>query len=105
MYKHSQEEVGHLRVELSVVARDILSVEHEDRDLRDHESNLNKALSDLRLQIMRLLSDWAASLSTKEAKIVIKLPKISVPAFDGNILHWTPFGSNLTCNSQQGATG
>ena len=46
-----QEQVGCLRAELSDVARDILSVEHEDRDLLEHESNLDKAFFDLSLQI------------------------------------------------------
>ena len=43
------------------------------------------------LQIERLLSDQAAPPSTKEAKIGIKLPKMNVPTFDGNILNWNTF--------------
>ena len=43
LIQHLQEQVGALRTELSNVARDILSMEHEDRDLLEHKSNLDKA--------------------------------------------------------------
>ena len=71
-------------------------MEHEDRDLLEHESNLDKAFFDLNLQIRRLLSDRATPSSTKEAKSGIKLPKMNVPTFDGNILKRNTLGSNLT---------
>ena len=88
LVQHLQEQIGCLRAELSDVVRDLLSMEHEDRDRIDHESNLDKALSDLSLQIRRLLSDRATSSTTKETKSGTKLPRINVPTFDGNILNW-----------------
>ena len=80
-----------LRSKLLDVTRDILSMEHEDRGLLEHESDLNKAFSDLSLQIRRLLSGRAAPPPTKETKCGIKLPKINVPMFNGNILNWNVF--------------
>ena len=91
LVQHLQEQVGRLRAELSDVARDLLSMEHENRDLIEHESSLDKAFSDLSLQIRRLLSDRAAPSSTKEAKSGIKLPKMNVPMFNGNVLNWNTF--------------
>ena len=49
-----QEQVGRLRAELSDVACDILSMEHEDQDLIEYELSLDKAFFDLSLQIRRL---------------------------------------------------
>ena len=78
--------VDRLRAELSDVACEILSMEHEDRGLLEHESNLDEAFSELILLIRRLLSDWAAPPPIKETKGGIKLPKMNVPMFNGNKL-------------------
>ena len=66
---------------------DILSLEHEDGNLLDLSSAFSKTLFDLSVQIKRVLSDRAAPPLTKEAKSGIKLPKMNVPTFDGNILN------------------
>ena len=63
----------------------------EDQSLLEQESNLDKAYSDLSLQIRRLLSDRAAPQSTKETKSDIKLPNMNVHTFDGNIVNWNNF--------------
>ena len=47
------------------------------------------------LRIERILNDQAATPSTKVAKIVIKLPEMNVPTFDGNILNWHNFWQRL----------
>ena len=66
---------------------DILSSQNEDKDSLDKKDRLHKALFDLSLQIKGLLHDLPSNLSTLESVRRIKLPKIVVPAFSGNILH------------------
>ena len=91
LVQHLQEQVGRLRAELSDVARNFLLMEHEDWDLIEHEWSLGKAFTDLSLQVRQLLSDRAAPWSTKEAKSGVKLSKMNVATFDGNILNWSTF--------------
>ena len=57
----------------------------------DKEAKLLKALFDLSVQIKRLLHDQLSSSSMMENEGGVKLPKIYVPTFDGNILHGTTF--------------
>ena len=86
-----EEEVGRINTEHSDLTRDILSLEHEDGDLLGLSSAFSKTLFDLSVRIKRLLRDQTAPPSTKEAKSGIKLPKMNVPTFNGNILKWNTF--------------
>ena len=91
LVQHLKEQVGHLRAELPNVVHDIVSMEQEDKGLLEQDSNLDKAISDLSLQIRRLLSDRDAPPSSKKTKSGIKLPKRNVQIFDGNTLNWKIF--------------
>ena len=68
-----------------------MSSEKEEEDLLDKEATLRKALFNLSLQIKHLLHDRPNSPSTKDNGGRVKLPKIDVPTFNRNILHWTTF--------------
>ena len=91
LVRQLEKEVDRISTEHSDLTRNILSLEHEDRELLHLSSALAKTLFDLSLQIERLLSDQAAPPSTKEADSGIKLPKMNVPTFNGNILNWNSF--------------
>ena len=63
LVQHLWEQVGCLRAELADVVRDILSMEHEDRGVLEQESDLDKAFSDLSLQISQLLMTGCPSVN------------------------------------------
>ena len=70
LIQHLQEQLGRLRAELLDVARDILSIEHEDHSLLEQELDLHKAFLDRSLRIRRLLSDQAAPSSTVVTRLM-----------------------------------
>ena len=65
-----EKHVGRISAEHSDLTRDILSLEHEDHNLLDLSSTLEKTIFDPSLRIERLLSDQAATPSTKVPEIV-----------------------------------
>ena len=52
---------------------------------------LNKNLFDLGLQIKRLFAELTVGKWTPGVVSGVKLPKLEVPTFDGNILNWGIF--------------
>ena len=86
-----EEQVGHLQAELLDITRGILSLEQEEQSLLDQESALDKTCFDLSLQIRRLLSDRVGHSPMHGISSGIKLPKIHVPTFDGNVVNWSSF--------------
>ena len=86
-----EEQVGSIRTDLSDITGDILSSKNEDDDLVDKKDRLRKALFELSLQIKHLLHDQPSSPSMLESESRVKLLKIDVPTFNGNILHWNRF--------------
>ena len=84
--------------DLSDVTRDILSSKGDERALMEEESAIEKTLFDLNVKINRLRQEQAKfqearsmSEKTKVPAAGVKLPKISVPSFDGNLLNWNTF--------------
>ena len=84
--------------ELSDVTRDILSMKGDERPLMDQQAGIDKALFAISLSINRLRQEQAKYLeeenpsrSIKTHDTGVKLPKISVPSFDGNLLNWNTF--------------
>ena len=58
----------------------------------DERSKVRELLLQVDLKVERLLHDVESSPKiNKQDTIGIRLPKISVPSFDGNILNWTSF--------------
>ena len=96
LLEQHEEQISGLKSELTDVSRIIATLEEDKTGLKDRRTAISKAIFNTCLQIRQLLSDRPATPLTKEAKIGIKLPKMNVPTFDGNILIGTPFGSNLT---------
>ena len=79
-----------LESDLADVTREILSLEEGGKPLLEDRTNLKGTLFKLKIKIERLLEEESAS-SLPTPQPSIKLPKISVPSFDGNIMNWASF--------------
>ena len=98
-----EEAFGVIKSQLADVSRQILSFDGDGGDLSEHHTRLSQCLFDECLKIKRLLREkvdtstrrstsTAASATTSTPDSTgVKLPKLSVPTFDGNILHWRSF--------------
>ena len=83
-----------MRKELSDIRQEFLSVDHEDtREFDELLDRLEQTRFDLSLKIRKLLRPVATATAPTlvDALKPVKLPKLDVPTFDGNILNWTTF--------------
>ena len=96
LLRQLEEEILSLRAELTETGRAITLLETGGKELLEFEAALNKNLFDLGLRIKRLLSDAASEKETSKVHSGVKLPKIEVPTFDGNILNWGHFWEQFT---------
>jgi hypothetical protein len=105
-----QEHLGDLKKELLGVSHDILSLQEDevDGDLTDKESALNKSLFQVCVNVKRLLQDSMVASPSRPAedKGGVKLAKLDVPAFDGNLANWKPFWEQfvITVHDRKGLT-
>ena len=79
-----------LKAELAATGHAITLLESGGQDLLDLEATLKK-LFDLGLQIKRLLTEIAVGKSTPGLVTGVKLPKVDILSFDGNILNGAYF--------------
>ena len=100
-----EDQLGGLKAELVRVSTDLLALEEEDDDLSKKESTLSKTRFDVCLKLKRLLQDRAATPSTTPSSTPssalspaptgegngVRLPKLDVPTFDGDLVHWASF--------------
>ena len=91
LLRQLEEEVAVLKAELANTGRAITMLGTGGEDLLELEATLNKNLFDLGLQIKRLIAERTVEKSTPRVVSGVKLPKIDVPTFDGNILNWGMF--------------
>ena len=91
LLKQHEEQISGLKSELTDVLHNIATLEEDETGLKDRRLAISQTIFNNCLRIQRLLSDQAATPSTTEAKSGIKLPKLNVPTFDGNILNWSTF--------------
>ena len=83
-----------MRKELSDIRQEFLSVDHEDtREFDELLDRFEQTLFDLSLKIRKLLRPVATATAPTLVDTLkpVKLPKLDVPTFDGNILNWTTF--------------
>ena len=85
------EEAVSLKAELADTGRAIAMLETGGKDLLELEATLNKNLFDLELQIKHLFAELTIEKPTPGVVSGVKLPKIEVPTFVGNILNWGIF--------------
>ena len=81
------EQQNGFKLELYDISRSILSMDGDVSELSDHEARLSKAIVDVCLQISRLFH-IPVPVVHREG---IKLLKIDMPTFDGDIMNWRRF--------------
>ncbi len=85
LVKQYEEQLNDIKSNLNTTHSDLLSLEIEDTDeLYTNHMGLERLLFECSLQVRRL----SAGAGEHEG---VKLPKIEVPTFDGNILSWRRF--------------
>ena len=82
--------------DLSTIRDDLLAMNLDESDeLFRHEENYGRGISDCPLHIKQLLHATASAESTKAPTAAtskgVKLPKLDVPTFNGDILNWHTF--------------
>jgi hypothetical protein len=86
-----------IQTELENVAQDIMTVMDEDDALTTRELKMSRIVFDTSVKIKRLLQGTSrSSTSTSDGRSAVKLPKLEVPKFDGNIIHWQSFWERFT---------
>ena len=86
-----QKDIGTLSAQLTGVEGEILALPDEDAALLTNVTSMQKALSDLEYEIGRRLYLLEDTTRTSHFEPTVKLPKISVPTFDGDVLNWAMF--------------
>ena len=81
------EQLNGFRLEVFDVTRSILSLDGDVSELSESEASISKIIFDTSLQIRRSLQ-MPVSIAPTEG---IKLPKIDVPTFNGDIMNWRNF--------------
>ena len=88
--QHLAESISELKSELVDISRGLSLLESDDTTLSEWALRIKESLSDLGLRLKRLQFDQASG--TPSAGVSgIKLPKLEVPTFDGNIMNWAAF--------------
>ena len=94
LLRQHEEQLSEYKKDFSDTRRGLLSFDIEDvSDLGSLMSRVDRSLFDCALNIRKLLharSSTSSASSDSDAKGV-KLPKLEVPTFDGNILGWKTF--------------
>ena len=98
LLKQCQEQLSHYRKNLSVLYNDLLAMDVTDEDeLLVLHSKLEKLLFDISHKTKKSLSTtFVESSSSTVNSAGVKLPKLNVPTFDGNIIHWKQFWEQFT---------
>ena len=88
--QHLGESIGELKSELVDITRGLSLLESDDATLSEWATRLKDTLSDSSLRLKRLQFDQASG-TTAATVSAVKLPKLEVPTFDGNIMNWAAF--------------
>ena len=86
-----QEQLSEFKKEISDVQSSLLSFDLDESDeLSELQASVEKGIFDCSLEIKKLLRPQGSDPTISDAKSV-KLPRLDVPTFDGNILNWKAF--------------
>ena len=88
--QHLAESIGVLKSELIDITRGLSLLESDDATLSEWAVTIRNALSDLSLKLKRMQSDQASNMTSASISGV-KLLKLEVPMFDGDIMNWAAF--------------
>ena len=94
LLRQLEKRIDGLMSELADVCRGILLLDRGSEELLEQGSSIKKALYAVDLKVKRLLHEQTSSpklSGVRHASTGVKLPKISVPTFDGNIMNWSSF--------------
>ena len=90
LHQH-KEQISDHKQELGDIRNSLLPFNlGEDDDLSTLQTEVERAMFDCSLRIKKLLQSNTSNPTTSDGKGV-KLPKLEVPTFDGNILNWRTF--------------
>ena len=98
--KQCQEEVSDYKKDLATVYNDLISHDIDESDeLSVAHSALEIELSEVASKLKGLLAPapgYTPGTHTVSDTTGVRLPKLDVPTFDGNIIHWTQFWEQFT---------
>ena len=87
-----EEQLSEFKAEFSSIRHSLFSFDLEDTStLSVLLTHVEKSLFDCSLEIKKLLRAHAPTSSSSSDPNGVKLPKLDVPTFDGNILNWKTF--------------
>ena len=95
-HHHYQEQLQDFKGELEAVRQSVLSMSTSDAgDLAETISGLDKEIFDVSIQIKEFLYPHKDSIAPPDTTPTtthgVRLPKLDVPTFDGDILNWSTF--------------
>ncbi len=86
-----EEQLSGFNAELTSISHEILSLDADEADLTERETKLTQDVFGVSLSIKRLLQGRLAIPPTSAGEGGVRLPKLSVPTFDGSIINWRTF--------------
>ena len=101
MVEKLNKDVNILTKRLSDIVDDHLSFSVEDSESLERALSFEDGLRILSLKVINLahVRENCTSTGVPSASFAVKLPKLSVPTFNGDIIQWRNFGSNSRCPS------
>ena len=96
LYQQYEERVVDINRELAKTRDDLHRMELDETDkLLEHQDQLESQVFNCSVKIKKLISSIPAPSETSTSLLSeskgVKLPKLNVPTFDGNILNWRSF--------------
>ena len=94
LLEQHREQLADYKKQLTAVYEDLVSLDLDDEDeLMVLHVNLEKLQFDCSHHIRKLLSSYTSrpTMASAVDGKGVKLPKLDVPTFDGDVLHWTQF--------------
>ena len=88
--QHLAESISELKSELLDITGGLSLLESDDATLSVRAVMIRNSLSDSSLKLKRMQFNKASSMTSTSVSGV-KLPKLEVPTFDGNIMNWEAF--------------
>ena len=95
LYYHYQEQLQDFKGELGVIRQNVPSMSTKDaEDLSDTIAGLDKQIYDVSIKIKEFLYPCKGSPTSAAAIPIhqgVRIPKLDVPTYDGDILNWSTF--------------
>ena len=90
--QHLAESISKLKLVLIDISCEWSSLKCDNATLSEWAMRIKESQSNLSLRLKRLQFDQASDMTITSTSISgVKLPKLEVPTFDGNIMNWAAF--------------